>query len=75
MQPYFPVSLRLVKKINHKLELDWGAYLYVLEGGPVEVNGIQIPALGAAKIIDEEMLQLEAKEDTELLLVDVLLTK
>ncbi len=45
----------------------------MVEGGPVEVNGIHVPTLGAAKITDEEKLQVEAKKDAELLLVDVLL--
>lgn len=62
------------KKVNFMLEKARGAYLYVLEGGAVEVNGNSVPALGAAKITAERELQIEAGKDTELLLVDVLLT-
>ncbi len=40
---------------------------------PVEVNGIHIPKLGAAKIKEEAELRVEAKKDAELLLVEVLL--
>ena len=64
---------RAEKKVNHMLETGWGAYLYILEGGPVEVNGIHIPELGAAKIEEEEEMHFEAKRDAELLLVEVLL--
>ncbi len=64
--PAFPVLIGMP-------EPGWGAYLYVLEGGPVEVNGIYVPTLGAAKITDESELEVEAKKDAELLLVDVLL--
>jgi len=45
----------------------------VLDGGSVEVNGIRIPKLGAAKIKEETELHFEAKKDAELLLVEVLL--
>ncbi len=59
------------KKANHRLAAGWGAYLYVVEGGPVEMNGILIPELGAAKIEEETELAVEAKKDAELLLVEV----
>lgn len=49
----------------------WGAYLYVLEGGPVTVNGQALPALGAVKITDEPEVQVKAAADAELLLVTV----
>jgi len=45
----------------------------VLDGGPVEVNGICIPKLGAAIIKEEAELHFEAKKDAELLLVEVFL--
>ncbi len=61
------------KKVNHKLETGWGAYLYLLEGEPVEVNGVHIPTLGAAKITEEKELHVEANLDAELLVVEVLL--
>ncbi len=48
-----------------------GAYLYVLEGGPVLVNDSRIPALGAAKIKNEPVLQIGAEDDSEILLIDV----
>lgn len=48
-----------------------GVYLYVLEGGPVLVNGSGIPALGAAKIENESTLEIRAEGDSELLLIDV----
>ena len=51
---------------------DWrGVYLYVLEGGPVQVNGHLIATFGAAKVVEETVLHVRADTDTELLLVDV----
>lgn len=61
------------KKVTHVLDEGRGAYLYVLEGGPVEVNGKLIPELGAAKLTEEKEITVEAKKYAELLLVDVLL--
>ena len=61
------------KKVIHKLKIGQGAYLYVLEGGPVEVNGTPIPNLGAAKVTAEKEQHVEAKKDAELLLVEVIL--
>jgi redox-sensitive bicupin YhaK (pirin superfamily) len=60
-------------RTNHRLAAGRGAYLYVMEGGPVEVNGIHIPNLGAAKIEEETELTVEADNDAEILLVEVLL--
>ncbi len=61
------------KKANHMLGVGRGAYIYVLEGGLVELNEILIPELGAAKIKEETELHFEAKKDAELLLIEVLL--
>ncbi|MFH1323061.1 MAG: hypothetical protein ABIH80_04430 [Methanobacteriota archaeon] len=61
------------KKADYRLQAGRGAYFYVLDGGSVEVNGIRIPKLGAAKIKEETELHFEAKKDAELLLVEVLL--
>jgi redox-sensitive bicupin YhaK (pirin superfamily) len=44
----------------------------VLEGGTVKANGKTVPALGAAMVIDEPELVIQAQGDSaELLLVDV----
>lgn len=50
-----------------------GAYLYVLEGDTVLLNGQKrVPALGAAVAVDEPELVIQAQGDSaELLLVDV----
>ena len=60
------------KIVNHTLQMSHGGYLYVLEGGPVKLNGKLIPHLGAAKITDEKQFVLTAINDTELLFVDTL---
>lgn len=59
------------KKEHYELESDRGLYLYVLEGGPVRVNGITVPTLGAAMITDETGIDVAAEQDAEMLLVDV----
>lgn len=59
--------------VEYELEEGRGAYLYLLEGGPVSVSGHPIPALGAAKITGESKLRVGAVADSELLLVDGLL--
>jgi redox-sensitive bicupin YhaK (pirin superfamily) len=57
--------------VKHEIHAKRGVYLYVLEGGPVNVSEYQIPALGAAKITEEMELMVNAEKDAELLLVDV----
>lgn len=57
--------------LEHRVTAGHGIYLYVVEGGPVEVNGEAVPALGAAKIVAEPILRIEARGDAELLLIDV----
>ena len=69
----FSCLLQQGRQVAHSLEVRRGAYLYVLEGGPVKVNGWDLPALGAAKVEEERELQVEAGGDAELLLVEVLL--
>ncbi len=48
-----------------------GLYLYVVEGGPVLLNGTAMPALAAAKVIGGDEIGVRADDDAELLLVDV----
>ncbi|MDD2901617.1 MAG: pirin family protein [Syntrophales bacterium] len=67
----FSCFLQKGKAVNYHLDSGRGAYLYVLEGGPVEVDGHRLPALAAAKIRDEAGFKVQAQADAELLLVDV----
>jgi hypothetical protein len=60
--------------VKHEIRAKRGAYLYVLEDGPVNVNGYLVPALGAAKVTGEMELTVNAEKDAELLLVDVALS-
>jgi redox-sensitive bicupin YhaK (pirin superfamily) len=60
--------------LEYALETGQGAYLYVLEGGPVRVNGLALPALGAAKISGEDIFAVQTENSAELLLVEVLLS-
>ncbi|MBW7957550.1 MAG: pirin family protein [Deltaproteobacteria bacterium] len=61
------------KSLTYGLGAGRGGYLYVVEGGPVAVNGNEVEALGAARTEDEKELLIKALEDSELLLVDALL--
>ncbi len=56
---------------SYSLREGRGVYLYVLEGGPVDVNGQHLPTLGAAMVTEEKSLNVNAEMDVELLLVDV----
>lgn len=56
-------------EVTHSVAKGWGVYLYVLEGGPVTVNGRRMPALSSAMITDERLFTVRADENAELLLV------
>lgn len=57
--------------VEHELETGRGAYLYILEGGSVRINGHSVPTLSAAKVIGGQNLRIKAEDDVELLLVEV----
>ncbi len=65
--------LQADQSINFQMKDNWGIYLYVLEGGTIEVNRHFIPPLGAVKVVEEPGIQVKAEVGTELLLVHVLL--
>ncbi|MBI5642251.1 MAG: pirin family protein [Deltaproteobacteria bacterium] len=67
----FASYLERGQSVDYRLEQNRGAYLYVLEGGPVKVNGKDVDAFGAAMIRDEAGISIKADENSELLLVDV----
>jgi redox-sensitive bicupin YhaK (pirin superfamily) len=69
----FSCFLRKGAAVEHSLQNGWGGYLYVLEGGPVTLNGNSIESLGAAVITDEERLAIAAAGDSELVLVETAL--
>jgi hypothetical protein len=58
-------------RAKHEMKTNRGGYLYVLEGGPVRVNEHRVFALGAAKIIEELEIDVEAERNAELLFVEV----
>jgi redox-sensitive bicupin YhaK (pirin superfamily) len=58
-------------EVTHHMNSGWGAYLYVLEGGTILVNGKQAPVLSSAMISDEQSITVRAEADAELLLVYV----
>ena len=61
------------RSFTHKGESGRGVYLYVIEGGPVVLNGrTRVPALGAAMLQDEPELTIQTQgKSAEILLVDV----
>ncbi len=72
----FSCFIQMGKGVTQRLEPGWGAYLYVLEGGPVNVNEEVVSPLGAAMIRNQmqtEVLEIEvlAKRDAELLWVEI----
>lgn len=61
------------KEVECEIDSSRGGYLYVLEGGPVKLNGDSMVALSAAKITGKSVIRIHAEKDSELLFVDVLL--
>ncbi len=57
--------------VEHYLKADRGAYIYVLEGDPVKINGNKVLVLGAAQARGEVDLHISTDGNAELLLVDV----
>ncbi len=60
--------------VEHSLNEGRGAYIYVLEGGNAEINNNMVQVLGAAQITGAMDIHISSAVDTELLLVDVLLS-
>ncbi len=61
------------RDLSRALEPRRGAYVLVVEGGPVQVNDKTVSAFGAAKVQEELEVRFHASGDAELLLVDTLL--
>jgi redox-sensitive bicupin YhaK (pirin superfamily) len=57
--------------VSHQMEPGWGAYLYLLEGGPVEVNNKAVSVYGSAIIKDQAGIDIAAGGDSEFLMVEV----
>ena len=66
--------LQTGKAVQFPINRGWGVYLYVLEGGPIQLEIYHIPAFGAAQVQQEKALRVEAEGDAELLMVTVRLT-
>lgn len=66
--------LRKGRTVKHMLEDGRGAYIYALEGGPLYVNGVIVPALGAVMVKNEREIHIRTEKNAELLLVEVGLT-
>ena len=59
------------RTVDHALGRGRGAYVSVVDGGPVGVGGMPVRKFGAAMVLEEPSLAVTAKADAELLLVDV----
>jgi redox-sensitive bicupin YhaK (pirin superfamily) len=62
------------KTVPYQINRGWGVYLYVVEGGPIQLENYHIPALGVAQVQQEKAISVQAEADAELLLVAVSLT-
>ena len=70
----FSCLLKSTRTVQHDLPAGRGAYLYVVQGGPVGVAGMPVREFGAAKVSAEPSVSVSSKKDAELLLVDLALT-
>ncbi len=62
-------------EIDYELRDGHGLYFYVLEGGPVRVGDQLLPEFNAAEVRGQGNITTMAEGDTELLLLEVNLTK
>ncbi len=69
----FSCFLEKDREVTRVFEPHRGAYLLVVEGGPVHANGKPVSPFGAAKVVEEATLTVRAAGDAEVLLVDTLL--
>lgn len=60
-------------EMEYGMEAGRGSYIYLLEGGPLRVNGRALPEFGAAMVRDEPAISIHADEDAELIMIDVAL--
>jgi quercetin 2,3-dioxygenase len=67
--------LRKGHSVEHSLKQGRGAYVYVLEGNSININGNTIPVLGAAQVMGKMNVHISADGNAELLLVDIALMK
>ncbi|NYT01995.1 MAG: pirin family protein [Methanosarcinales archaeon] len=67
----FSCFLRKGKSVDHQLPEGQGVYLYLLEGGPVQVNDEAVAHLGTAIVREGDRIIVRAEQDSELLLVEV----
>lgn len=63
--------LKRGRQVIYPLGTGRGLYLYLLEGGPVLLNGTSMAELAAARVIGGEAVAVRADGDGELLLVDI----
>ncbi|MBD3195821.1 MAG: pirin family protein [Candidatus Lokiarchaeota archaeon] len=61
------------QNITFQIQDKWGVYLYILEGGPVHLNNHNLEQLSAAKIKNENKINLHSESDTEILLIETYL--
>jgi hypothetical protein len=67
----FSCFLQAGKAVSYQITRGWGVYMYVVEGGPIKLEGHHIPAFAAAQVEEEKAIQVKAEADAELLLVSV----
>lgn len=63
--------LKRGSRADYHLGTGRGIYIYVVEGGPVLLNGTAMPELAAAKVIGGDEIGFRGDNEAELLLVEV----
>jgi len=63
--------LQMGKAVPYQINRGWGVYLYVMEGGPIQLESYHVPSFGAAQVQEEKAISVQAEADAELLLVSV----
>lgn len=67
----FASFLQKSRHVRHPVRAGRGLFIYVVEGGPVEINGNKVHAQGCAEVSGETSFEITAGKDAELVLVDV----
>lgn len=67
----FSSFLQRHRHIRHPVREGRGLFAYVVEGGPVMINGKKVSSLGCAEISGETSADITAEKDAELILADV----
>lgn len=69
----FSSFLETGRGLDLKISNNHGTYIYVIEGGPINLNESELVEFAAAKLYGPQNIQIHSTREAELLVVDVLL--